>query len=247
MKSLEGRVAVITGATSGIGEASAHRFAKEGAKVMITGRNEERANAVVDGIRANGGDAAYVLANLADYKTAPQKLLDATLEKYGTVDILFNNAGTTSFKSAAETDIEDFIKLFHIEVTSHLRLSQLVYPIMKEKGKGNILFNDSISGFLAHYNDLSYVAAKHSIVGITKRLAMEFAPEIRVNAIAPGSTMTKIIKDLGPGAIDYLLPRIALGRFSEPEEQANVAFFLVSDEASYIDGQVIRVDGGIEL
>jgi len=170
------------------------------------------------------------------------------MDSCGTVDILFNNAGVVTSFTAQETPADEWLRVFNTDVTSAMKLSQLVAPVMKEKGKGAILFNSSISGFLARYNDLSYTVAKHALAGVTKTMAWEFAPEIRVNCIAPGAILTGITDRAGgPSVLDPILPVVALKRAGTPEEMASVALFLVSDEASYVVGQVIRADGGWEL
>ena len=134
---LEGKVAIVTGATSGMGRATAVLFAKEGAKVVVTGRNEERAQAVVDEIKGNGGEAIYVIVDASNVEDC-KKIFDATIEAFGTVDILVNNAGMLSMSPLLEVSIEEWNKVFAVNVTSALYLTQLCAPVMKEKGKGVI-------------------------------------------------------------------------------------------------------------
>jgi len=134
MGKLEGKVAIVTGATSGMGRESAKLFAAEGAKVVVTGRNEERAKAVVDDIKAAGNEAIYVIADMANLDDV-QKIYDATMEEYGTIDVLFNNAGMLSMSPLMELTLEEWNRVFNVNVTSALLLTQLVAPVMKEKEK----------------------------------------------------------------------------------------------------------------
>lgn len=138
MGKLEDKVAIVTGATSGMGRDSAKLFAAEGAKVVVTGRNEERAKAVVDDIKAEGGEAIYVIADMANLDDI-QKIFDTTMDTYGTVDVLFNNAGMLSMSPLMDLTIEEWNKIFNVNVTSALLLTQLVAPVMKEKGKELLL------------------------------------------------------------------------------------------------------------
>ena len=138
MGKLDGKVAIITGSTSGMGRDTAYLFAKEGAKVVVTGRNEARAKAVVDQIKADGGEAIYVIADTSDL-TAPQKIFDATMEAYGTVDILFNNAGKLSVTPILDLSLEEFQEVMNVNVTSAFVLTKLVAPVMKAKGEGHII------------------------------------------------------------------------------------------------------------
>ena len=138
MGKLEGKVAIVTGATSGMGRESAKLFAAEGAKVVITGRNEERAKAVVDDIKAAGGEAIYAIVDMANLDEVP-KIYEETMEAYGTIDVLFNNAGVLSMSPLMDVTLEEWNKVFNVNVTSALILTQLVEPVMKEKGKGTIV------------------------------------------------------------------------------------------------------------
>ena len=149
MGKLDGKVAIITGATSGMGRESAKLFAAEGAKVVVTGRNEERAKAVVDDIKAAGNEAIYVIADMANLDDV-EKIFDATMDEYGTVDVLFNNAGMLSMSPLMELSIEEWNNVFTVNVTSALRLTQLVAPVMKEKGKGTIINTCSVASFGAN-------------------------------------------------------------------------------------------------
>lgn len=243
---LEGKVAIVTGSTSGMGRATAVLFAKEGAKVVVTGRNEARAKEVVDEIKAAGGEGMYVIvdtSNLADCKT----LVDKTVEAYGTVDILMNNAGMLSMSAVAEIGMEEWENVFNVNVNSALVLMQQVAPIMKAKGKGVIINTCSVASFAAHHGFGAYISSKHAIAGLTKSMAWELGPEIRVNGIAPGLIHTAMVDSIGGlGALQFMIDSCPVKRAGKPEDIATVALFLASDDSSFIDGQVIKVDGGFE-
>ncbi len=243
---LKDRVAIVTGSTSGMGRAIAKKFAQEGAKVVVTGRNEERAKAVVDDIRAEGGEAVYVIVDTSNTDDC-KVLLDKTLEEYGTVDILVNNAGMLSMAPLAEVSREEWEKVFNVNVNAALYLTQLVAPIMKEKGKGVIVNTASVASFAAHHGFAAYVSSKHAMAGLSKSMAWELGPEIRVNAIAPGLIHTAMVDSIGGvEALQFMIDACPMKRAGQPEDIANVALFLASDDSSFIDGQVIKVDGGFE-
>ena len=244
---LKDKVAIVTGSTSGMGRATAELFAKEGAKVVVTGRDEKRAKEVVDGIKAQGGEAMYVIVDAS--KTEDNKILvDKTMEAYGTVDILFNNAGMLSMSSFMDVSLDEWNKLWSVNVTSALYLAQLVAPEMKRKGKGVIINTSSVAGFGAHHGLVGYITTKHAMNGLTKSMAWELGPEIRVNAIAPGAIHTAMVDSIGgPDVLVGMKEGSPLKRIGQPGDIATVALFLASDESSFVDGQILRVDGGIEI
>lgn len=244
---LKGKVAIITGSTSGMGRATAELFAREGAKVVVTGRNEERAKEVVNKIKSEGNEAIYVIADTSKVEDA-KIILDKTMEVFGTVDILYNNAGTLSLTPLQEISLEEWNNVFNVNVTSILYLTQLIAPIMKEKGKGVIINTGSVAGFAAHHGFVAYCSSKHALGGLTKSMAWELGPEIRVNGIAPGAIHTAMVDSIGgPDALAGMREGSPLKRIGKPEDIATVALFLATDDSSFIDGQMIRVDGGIEI
>lgn len=247
MKKLDGKVAIVTGSTSGMGRATAVLFAREGAKVVVTGRNEERAKAVVDKIKSEGNEATYVLVDTSKVEDV-KKLVDVTLDTYGTVDIIFNNAGALSMSPLKDVSIEEWDKIFNVNLTSALYLTQLAATIMKAKGKGVIINTSSVAGFAAHHGFAAYVTSKHAMNGLTKSMAWELGPEIRVNAIAPGAIHTAMVDSIGgPAVLQNMIDGCPMKRVGQPEDIANVALFLASDDSSFIDGQIIKVDGGFEI
>ncbi len=243
---LEGKVAIVTGATSGMGRATAVLFAKEGAKVVVTGRNEERAQAVVDEIKANGGEAIYVIVDASKVEDC-KKIFDATIEAFGTVDVLVNNAGMLSMSPLLEVSIEEWNKVFAVNVTSALYLTQLCAPVMKEKGKGVIVNVASVASYAAHHGFAAYISSKHAMAGLSKSMAWELGPEIRVNAIAPGAIHTAMVDSIGgPSVLQGMIDNCPCKRVGQPEDIAGAALFLASDDCTFLTGQIIKVDGGFE-
>lgn len=246
MGRLENKVAIITGGTSGMGRDTAFVFAEEGAKVVITGRNEERAKAVVEEIEAQGGQALYVIADMND-RNSLQQIVDKTIERFGTVDILFNNAGLVSLKPTLQLDLEEWDRIMQVNVSAALILSQMVAPIMKEKGAGIIINTGSVAGTSATWGLVAYATSKHAVNGLTRALARELGPEIRVNAILPGAIATAMLDGIGgEAAVQPMKERSPLKRIGTGRDIGNTALFLSTDDSSFITGQLIRVDGGID-
>lgn len=244
---LKDKVAIVTGSTSGMGRATAILFAREGAKVVVTGRNEERAKEVVDQIKREGNEAIYVIVDMLKSEDV-KKIFDKTMEAYGTVDILFNNAGMLSVTPIGDLTLEEWENIFKVNVTAPLYLSQLVAPVMKEKGKGVIINTSSVAGAHAHHGMAAYVSSKHAICGLTKSMAWEFGPEIRANAILPGAIMTAMVDSVGgEAAVKHLVEGSPIKKAGQPEEIATAVLFLASDDSSFVTGQLIRVDGGIDI
>ena len=189
----------------------------------------------------------YVIVDAS--KTEDNKILvDKTMEAYGTVDILFNNAGMLSMSSFMDVSLDEWNKLWSVNVTSALYLAQLVAPEMKRKGKGVIINTSSVAGFGAHHGLVGYITTKHAMNGLTKSMAWELGPEIRVNAIAPGAIHTAMVDSIGgPDVLVGMKEGSPLKRIGQPGDIATVALFLASDESSFVDGQILRVDGGIEI
>ena len=230
---LEGKVAIVTGATSGMGRATAVLFAKEGAKVVVTGRNEERAQAVVDEIKGNGGEAIYVIVDASNVEDCK--------------NILVNNAGMLSMSPLLEVSIEEWNKVFAVNVTSALYLTQLCAPVMKEKGKGVIVNVASVASYAAHHGFAAYISSKHAMAGLSKSMAWELGPEIRVNAIAPGAIHTAMVDSIGgPSVLQGMIDNCPCKRVGQPEDIAGAALFLASDDCTFLTGQIIKVDGGFE-
>ncbi|HHT21329.1 MAG TPA: glucose 1-dehydrogenase [Tissierellia bacterium] len=246
MGRLQDKVAIITGGTSGMGRDTAYVFAEEGAKVVITGRNEDRAKAVVEEIEKNGGEALYVIADMTNRDNL-QQIVDKTIEKFGTVDILFNNAGLLSVTPTLDIGLEEWDNALQVNVTSALMLAQMVAPIMKEKGKGVIINTGSVAGTSARWGPVAYATSKHAMNGLTKALARELGPEIRVNAILPGAILTAMLDSAGgEEAMEPMKQMSPLKRIGQGREIGTVALFFATDDSSFITGQLLRVDGGVD-
>lgn len=247
MGKLENKVAIITGSTSGMGRDTAYLFAKEGAKVVITGRNEERAKAVVDKIKADGGEATYIIADTSDLG-AVDAIFDGAMKAYGRVDILMNNAGQLSVTPILELSLAEWTSVMNVNVTSALLLTQKVAPVMKRNGGGHIINVASVAGCAAHWGPVAYCTSKHAMMGLTKSMALELGPDIHVNGICPGAIRTAMLDSAGgEDAMGFMKERSPLHRIGEGSEIATTALFLATDASSFIDGQLIRVDGGVDI
>ena len=247
MGKLDGKVAIVTGATSGMGRESAKLFAKEGAKVVVCGRNEERAAAVVDDIKAEGGEAIYIIVDMANLDEVP-KIYEETMDAYDTIDVLFNNVGVLSMSPLMDVTLEEWNKVFNVNVTSALVLTQLVAPVMKEKGHGTIVNTCSVASFGAHHGFAAYVDSKHAMMGLTRSMAWELGPEIRVNGIAPGLIHTAMVDSIGgPAVLQNMIDQCPVKRCGEGKDIAELALFLASDDCGFLDGQIIKCDGGFEI
>jgi NAD(P)-dependent dehydrogenase (short-subunit alcohol dehydrogenase family) len=237
-EALEGQRALVTGATSGIGRAVALQLARDGAEVLVHGRDAARGAETVDEITGAGGKASFVAADLGD-ATDVQWLAG----EVGDVDILINNAGISRFSPTAEFDIAAFDELFATNVRAPFILVAALAPGMATRGRGSILSLSSMAGGVGLAGGAAYGATKASLEAMTRAWAVEFsASGVRVNAIAPGPVYTPTPS--GPEFITALGETTPMRRASQPEEIAEVVAFLASERASYITGTTVAVDGG---
>lgn len=246
---LQNKVAIVTGAGSGMGKAIAALYAQEGARVVVSDINEEAAKAVVQEIEADGGKAFVILANVAKEEDV-QQLIDQTVSQYGTVDILVNNAGIMDgMEPAADITDERWEKVFAVNTTSVMRTTRKVLPIFLEKKQGVIVNIASAGGLHGGRAGAAYTASKHAVVGFTKNTGYMYAEQgIRCNAIAPGAVATNIgasMTGINPFGAGRQQQGMAINpRVGTSEEIAKVALFLGSDESSFVNGTVITADAG---
>ena len=246
---LQNKVAVVTGAGSGMGKAITILFAKEGAKVIAADMNHETLNKVVAEITANGGTTKPVIANVTKEQDI-QNMIDAAVNTFGSLDILVNNAGIMdNFVPVADVTDELWEKVFAVNVTGPMRATRKALPIFIKKGSGVIINIASAGGLLGSRAGVSYTASKHAVIGLTKNVGFQYAKlGIRCNAIAPGAVNTNIGKTIyNPSqfGMERALAGMNLNpRVGEPEEIARVALFLACDDSSFINGTVITADSG---
>lgn len=251
---LSGKTAIITGATSGIGKATAQLFAAEGANVVITGRRSELGQAISDGINQKGGRCVFVQADHTQAE-ACSRVLEQTLAEFGRVDILFNNAGIVTHGTAESTSEETWQRTLDINVTAVWRMSRVVIPVMRAQGGGVIVNNGSDWSVVADKDALPYIMSKGAVGMMTKAMALDHAREnIRVNAVCPGDTLVDRWLETGyfegndpvtlEAAIKAAAEYLPMGRFGKPEEIAKAVLFLASDDSSFMTGHLLLVDGG---
>jgi NAD(P)-dependent dehydrogenase (short-subunit alcohol dehydrogenase family) len=235
-KTLEGKIALVTGATSGIGKAAALQLAREGAKVIVHGRDSDRGSEVVDEINAAGGDARFVQADLTDIVEVRQ-LADSA----GHVDVLVNNAGMSWFGPTADLDVNTFDAMFDSNVRAPYFLTALIAPRMAASGGGSIINIGSMAGDVGLAGGAAYSGTKATLAAMTRSWAAEFSPAgVRVNTVAPGPVHT----GTASGVTDAIGETTLFKRAAEAEEIAEVITFLASPRASYITGANIAVDAG---
>lgn len=242
---MSGRVALVTGASGGIGAALALALARAGADVVCHG-NTRAPDKTAERVRATGREALAVMGDLADPET-PERLVGASLERWGRIDILINNAGTIRRSPAAEFSIEDWNAVLAVNLTSVFRLSQLAGRGMLERGRGKIVNIASLLSFQGGVTVPAYAASKGGVAQLTKALSNEWAPRgLNVNAIAPGYIRTDNTAALqsDPTRNRQILERIPAGRWGEPEDLTGSVVFLSSRASDYVNGQVLAVDGG---
>lgn len=246
LQNLTNKIALVTGASRGIGKATALALATEGAKVIVNyASNSDAAQAVVSEITEAGGEAIAVGADVSNPEDV-DNLVKTTLDTYGRIDVLVNNAGITRDGLLLRMKFEDWQAVINLNLTGVFLCCKAVSKVMLKQKSGRIINISSVAGVMGNPGQANYSAAKAGVIGLTKTLAKEFAPRgITVNAIAPGFIETDMTSDLKS---EEILKFIPLGRFGKPEEIAGMIRFLAADSsASYITGQVFNIDGGMVI
>ncbi|MYZ53912.1 3-oxoacyl-[acyl-carrier-protein] reductase [Malikia spinosa] len=247
MKRLEGKVCLITGAGQGIGEATALKFAREGAVVIACDLKQEQVDAVAQACRAAGAQAEGQVMDVTN-RAQVDAVVAQVMAAHGRIDVLVNNAGITQDARLQKMTLEQFDRVIDVNLRGVFHCAQAVAGHMTQQGSGVILNASSVVGLYGNFGQTNYAATKFGVIGFTKTWARELSPKgVRVNAVAPGFIKTPMIATVPDKVLDELAQKVPLKRLGQAEEIANAYAFLASDEASYITGAVIEVDGGLTL
>jgi len=244
---LQGKIAVITGGTSGIGKATALRFAKEGADVVVWARNPQKGETFIEEAKTQGCNLTFMpvdVSNFADVEAAANKVK----ELKGGVDILINNAGITNDSTLKKMTIEQWQNVIDINLTGTFNCVKCLSPFMLDKGWGRIVNVSSVVGLYGNFGQTNYVATKAGIIGMTKTLGRELGRKgVTVNAVAPGFIATDMVAKMPKEVLDGMIAKVPVGRLGTPEDIAAMFVFLASEESSYVNGATFSVDGGMTV
>jgi 3-oxoacyl-[acyl-carrier protein] reductase len=244
---LENKVAIITGASSGIGRETAMLFCKEGAKITATSRSVEKLEQVCKAISGNEEKVIYVKGDVTNSEDM-KEVVDRTMDTFGRIDILINNAGITQDALVTKMTKEQWNSVINVDLTGAFICIQAVAPVMIEQGKGVIINASSISGMYGNIGQINYASAKAGLIGMTKTLAKELGKKgIRVNAVAPGFIKTPMTERVPEKIINMMIEKTPLHMMGEPGDVAYAYLYLASDEARFVNGEVLCVDGGLVL
>lgn len=247
-KEMANKVALVTGSSRGIGRAIAMELAKRCIDIVVNNdRNPQEGIEVVTEINKMGQRGIYIQADVSDFNQV-EKMIERIVNEFGRIDILVNNAGITSDKMLESMDIDQWNRVIAVNLTGTFNCTKSVIKDMKKQGGGKIINISSISAEIGNIGQSNYSASKGGVISFTKTVSKEYAKDgIFVNAIAPGFIKTKILETIPEKVMQKILSRIPLGRLGKPEEVAKLVRFLVSDDANYITGQVININGGMYL
>ena len=241
------KVAIITGGGQGIGQATALKFAREGAKVAVCDINEAAAAEVADAINAEGGEAIPFRVDVTQ-KASIARMVEGVMERWGRIDTLVNNAGIVQDAQFKKMTDEQFERVIDVNLKGVYNCTKAVVEVMLEQNSGCILNASSIVGIYGNFGQTNYAATKFGVIGMVKTWARELGRKgIRANAICPGFVETPILKTMPQKVVQMIEDKVPLGRLGRPEEIANTYAWLASDEASYINGAVIEVSGGVTI
>lgn len=244
---LKDKIAIITGAGRGIGADTAKKFAKEGAKVVVTDINEEEVNKTVEEISTAGGEAMGMVVNVV-VREQVDKMIDDTMQRYGKLDIIVNNAGVTADSTLVKMAETEWERVINVNLKGVYNCGQAAAKVMVKQGNGVILNASSVVGIYGNYGQTNYAATKWGVIGMTKTWAKELGKKgIRVNAVAPGFILTPMTEKMPEKVLTMMADKAPIKRLGTTEDVANAYLYLASDEASFVTGTVLEVTGGIVL
>lgn len=244
---LQDKVAVITGGANGIGKETALLFAKNGAKLVLADFDAAAGAQTLEELRAGGADVEFVQTDVSNREDV-QRMVDITLERFSRIDILINNAGITRDEFLTKLDPQHWDQVIAINLTGVFNCTQLVALKMMEQGSGVILNAASVVALYGNIGQTNYAATKAGLIGMTKSWAKELGPKgVRCNAVAPGFIVTGMTDKVPDKVLDHMRANTPLRRLGQPSDIANAYLFLASDEASFVNGAVLSVDGGLTI
>lgn len=244
---LKGQVAIITGGASGLGKAAVQLFVHEGAKVVIADMNREEGEKLANSLNSSGGEVLYIQTDVSD-KESVDHMVKKVVDTFQQIDILVNNAGITRDSMLHKMTLEQWNQVININLSGVYHCTRAVVPYMRERGYGRIISTASVVGVYGNIGQTNYAAAKAGVIGMTKSWAKELGPKgITVNAVAPGFIQTPMTDAVPQNILQEIEQRVPLRRLGQPSDIAYAYLYLASSEASYVNGAVLQVDGGLSL